>query len=99
MVTNASLPLLSLFPLRIISQPFRTAVSLQRQKNGRDSIQEPTVMGDKDESARKLQEAFFQHVESRNIRMVRRFIEKEQVRRLEHQPGNQQPRLLSSGKP
>ncbi len=56
-------------------------------------------MRDKHEGAGKLQKAFFQHVQSRNIQIIGRLIENEQVRRLEHQPGNQQPCLLSTGQP
>ena len=56
-------------------------------------------MGYKHECAGKFQQAIFQHFEGRDIQIIGRLVENEQVCGLEHEPGDEEPCLLTAGQP
>ena len=56
-------------------------------------------MGDEDEGARELEQALLEHLEGRDVEVVRGLVEEQQVGGLEHQPGEHRARLLAAGQP
>jgi len=56
-------------------------------------------VGDEDEGARELEQALLEDLEGRDVEVVRRLVEEQQVGRLEHQPGEHRAGLLAAGEP
>ncbi len=55
-------------------------------------------MRDEDERAGKLEQRLLENVERRDVEVIRRLVEDQQIRGLQHQPGEDDARLLSAGK-
>ena len=56
-------------------------------------------MGHEDEGARELEQALLEHLEGRDVEVVRGLVEEQQVGGLEHQPGEHRARLLAAREP
>lgn len=46
---------------------------------------------------REFEQTLLQHIQGRNIQIIRRFVENEQVGRLQHELSDQQSRLFAAG--
>ena len=64
---------------------------------GGDTVQQPPVVRHQHQRAGEFHQAVLQHIERRNIQIVRRFVEDQEVGRLEHQPGDEQSGLFAAG--
>ncbi len=65
----------------------------------RDAVEQVAVVGDQDERARELEQALLEHLERRDVEVVGRLVEDQQVGGLEHQPREQDARLLAAREP
>src|SRR5262249_45779725 len=63
----------------------------------RNLIQEITIVSHEDHGATELEQNILQHIQRRHIEIVRRLIQNQNIRALEHQTRNQQTALLTTG--
>ena len=84
-------------PLRVVGVGYDAALAVEGQQRRRDAIEKVAVVGHQHQRAGELQQAFLEHLESRDVEIVRRLVEHEDVGRLQHQPRHQHARLLASG--
>ena len=56
--------------------------------SGGDAVEQEAVVGDQHQRARELQQAVLQHLQRRDVEVVGRLVEDQQVGRLQHQPGD-----------
>ena len=82
-------------PLRVVGEALRTTASIQSQHAGADPVQHVAVVRHQHQGSAKFQQAFFQDLERRDIKIVGGLIQQQQVGRFQHQPGNQHPRPLA----
>ena len=61
------------------------AFAVEGEEGGRDAVEEEAVVGDEDEGAGEFGEALFEDLEGGDVEVVGRFVEDEQIGRLEHQ--------------
>ena len=61
----------------------------------RDAVEQVAVVGHEHERARELEQALLEHLERRDVEVVRRLVEQQQVRGLQHQAGEQHARACS----
>ncbi len=85
-----------LLPLTAVGVVLRPTV-LDRQDAGRDTVEKVAVVGHQDQRPGELEQALLEHLEGRDVEIVGRLVEDQQVGRLQHQPGDQNPRLLAAG--
>src|SRR4051794_18977085 len=95
--TSSQLVLLRAFPLRVIREILRAPLPIQREQLRRHAIEQVAVVRDEHQRAGKIEQRFFEHVERRDVEIVRRLVEHQQVRRLQHQPREDDARLLAAG--
>ena len=88
------------FPLRVVGERGRArrVPSSARSVVVTRSKQEAIVRHEH-ERARELEQALLEHLERRDVEVVRRLVEHEQVGGLEHQPRDQDARLLAAREP
>src|SRR5581483_424140 len=86
-------------PLRVVGEVSGIASAVEREDARRYAIEKIAVMRHEDERAGELQQRLLEHVERRNVEIVRRLVEDEQIRRLQHQPRENDARLLPSQQP
>ena len=55
-------------------------------------------MGHEHERTGEFEQTILQHIQGRNIQIIGRLVENEQVRRLQHQLGDQKSCLFTAGK-
>src|SRR6516225_8725515 len=83
-------------PLDVIGEEDGIAVSIQTEHCVGNAVEEEPVVRDKNKSAGKFEQCFFEYFERWNIKIVCGFVEDEYVRRLQHEPGNQDACALAA---
>ena len=84
-------------PLRHVGDIPRSAEIIKSDQFSRDSFQHEAVMGDQDQRTGEFKHGFFKHLERWNVEIIRRFIHQQDVRRLEHEIGDEQTCLFATG--
>ena len=59
--------------------PMDVGVSFKGENMGSDSVEEPAIMADHHDTADEVQDRLFQRTQGINIKIVRRFVEQQQV--------------------
>ena len=85
------------FPLGVVGEEARAAAPVQRQDLRGNGVQHVPVVRHQHQRAGELRQAVFQHLQGRDVQVVGRLIQDQQVGGLEHQAGDQDPRLLAAG--
>ena len=86
-----------LFPLLAVGIRARVPISVQPYDVGGNPIQQVTVVSHQHQRAGELHQAVFQDFQRRDVKIVGRFVEQQNVGRLQHQPGNHHAGLLPAG--
>ena len=81
-------------PLLIIGKIVDPTAPIKTKHPVADAIEEKTIMGHKHQRPWKFEETLFQHVKGGNVQIIGGFIQKQDISRLPHQLGNQNPGLL-----
>src|SRR5215471_11276184 len=87
------------FPLRVICKDFRFACSIQSEDDSRDSIHQEAIVCDQYHGSSKFQEAFFEHLQSRNVQIVRGLVEQKNICGLQHELSDKDTRPLAAREP
>ena len=85
------------FPLRVVGERRRRRPAPSSARiDGRHAVEQEAVVGDQHERAGELGEALLEHLERRDVEVVGRLVEDQQVGRLAHQPGDEDAGLLAA---
>src|SRR3989442_4997546 len=87
------------FPLRIIGKDLRFAKSIQAEDDAGDPIHHEAVVRDEYDGASKFQQTLFEYLQSRNVQIVGRFVEQQDVGGLKHELSDQDAGSLAAGEP
>ena len=81
-------------PLIVVGEGAHGLVAHQPDDLGRDAVEQITVVRDEQDTRRRgnVTKTLFENFERRNVQVVGRFVEDEQVGGLEHQTGDQDAR-------
>src|SRR2546427_276098 len=72
------------FPLRLVRKQFGVAEAIQAQNHGRNAIHHVAIVCNQHQRAVEFRQAFLEHLECRNVEIVRRLIQQQNVRELKH---------------
>ena len=79
-------------------EPFHMRVALEGQNVGRHPVQEPTVVGDDEDAARKRQNRLLERSQGVDIEVVGRLVEEQHVGALFEHPRQVDAAALAAGK-
>ena len=91
--------LLRHLPLRVVRVRDDAAAAVEGEQLRRDAVEQVAVVRDQHQRARELEQALLQHLERRDVEVVRGLVEQQHVGGLQHQPRDQHARLLAAGEP
>src|SRR5262245_40348047 len=86
-------------PLREVGIERGPTGAVEREQLRRHAVEQVAVVRHEHQRARELEQALLEHLERRDVEVVRRLVEQQHVRGLEHQARDQDPRLLSAREP
>ena len=86
-------------PLGDVGVEDRSAHPVQGEDRGGDSIQKKSVPRDQHQRARELGQTLLQYLQRRDVQIVGRLVQEQEVRRFEHQPSDADARPLPAGEP
>src|SRR5207249_2128394 len=86
----------SRYPLRVVGDRLYAAPDVEGDDHGGHGLEHEAIVGDEDASAVELRQALLEHLERRDIEIVGRLVEDEEVRGLAHQTRDVDPRLLAA---
>ena len=75
----------------------RVAQAVQPRRNARDAIQHEAVVRNQHQCTGIFEQTRFQDSESRDVQVVRRFVQQQNVGRVQHHLRDQHPRPLAAG--
>ena len=79
-----------------MSVPRPLLVPREREDPVRDAVEEVPVVRHEDDGAREVREAVLEHLQRREVEVVRGLVEDEEVRLPQHEPGEEEPALLAA---
>jgi hypothetical protein len=85
-------------PIARSRQNIGSAFAVQSEHDGGDAIEHVAVVRYQHQRAGKIDQAFFQNFQRRNVEVVGGFVEQENVGGLEHELRDQDARAFASGK-
>ena len=86
------------FPLRVIGEALGVAKSVKSQNNSRNAIEHVAIVSDEHQRSAILEQTFLQDFQRGNVEIVRRLVEKQHIRGLQHQLSDQDARAFTAGK-
>jgi len=78
------------------NREYAKTAPVKRENQARNAIQQETIMRDKHQSARKVHEALFQHLQRGNVEIIGWFVKNQKVGRLEKHLGQSQTTLFTA---
>ena len=82
--------------MQVIGELLDHALSVQAPNSRRHPIQQKAIMRNQNQCSAELKQALFKHLERWYIEIVRRFIQQQHVRGLDHEPRNRHTRALTA---
>src|SRR5262249_55036466 len=89
---------LQALPLRVVREIGCSTAAVQRRQFRRNAVEQIAIVRNQQHRAGKVQQALFQHFQRRDVQIVGRLVEDEQVGGLKHEVGDENARLLPSRK-
>src|SRR6266545_580777 len=86
-------------PLRVIGEEYAPSGPIECENEGRNTLQQETVMCDEHQGARKVHKAFLQHLQGWDVEVIGRLVENQEIGGLEHESGDEESSLLTPRKP
>src|SRR5579863_5348580 len=99
LVPRAIAPGLPGFPLPIVREAFRTALTIEPEYYSGHAIQQVAVMRDQNERTTEFEQALFEDFQGGNVKVVGGLIQQKNVGGLKHELSDQHTRTLASRKP
>src|SRR5262249_29152594 len=85
------------FPLHVVGKLSYLPFAIQSENCSGDGVKQISVVREQNECTAEFEKALFQDFERRYIKIVSRFVQKQNVGGLQHQLGNKDPGALAPG--